>query len=341
MMWNDATNGFPPWLKTIPIRILVTLLLTVVLFSLRFLTPVGADGWFMANLVESGSWQFYYRSILTVVIHNFIYTILHPFGINGWNAIAISSSLAGAVAIQTLFTMKRDPIFLAVNILAGSFLVFAGHVENYAWVNTFLLLCFLQVKYNLENRGSLWLSITFYLLACLSHMLAIFYAPAILYFVWRKKEINPLEILIPVIAFTSTIVILCLGFTMLGTDIGTERLVPFFEKTAKNHHFTFFSWAHLEILFYFHRHAAFLGIPLELPLLFFFRKYIQTDYDKFLLLCVLCGLFWTTIWHPDWGRHDWDLFSQFGIPLHVLLGCILSERFSGSYTQFWPFRKKS
>ncbi len=279
----------------------------------------------MANLVESGSWQLYYRSMLTVTMHNVVFSLLRPIGVDGWNAIAVSSSLAGAIALQTLFAMKRHPLFLALNVCSGSFLVFVGHVENYAWINAFLLLCFWQARRCLERNKALWPAITYFLLACLSHMAAIFYIPALLYFIWKKKNYHPYEALIPILAFAALVVTLSLLFPMLGTDIGMERLVPLFHVHAPNQFFTFFSWDHLEILSYFHRHAAFLGIPIELPLLFLFRKRIQTDFLRFLLISVFCGLLWTTIWHPDWGRHDWDLFSQFAIPLHVLLGYLVCD----------------
>ncbi len=316
----------------IALRVCITLLFASLLFFLRYITFAeneawyGADGWYMANLIESQSWQLYYRSLLAVLIHNVVYTLLHPVGVEAWYAIAFSTSLAGAVALQALYAIRRDPVFLAVNVLSGSFLVFVGHVENYAWVNAFLILAFWQAKESLLQNKPLWPAITFYCLACLSHMLAIFYIPAIIYFVYKKKDYNPLEILLPMITFLGIVLSLSLLFSMLGTDVGFERLVPLFHKTAKNHHFTFFSWDHFEILFYFHRNAAFLGIPIELPLLIWLRKQINTDFLRFMLICVICGLFWTTIWHPDWGRKDWDLFSQFGIPLHILVGYLLSEK---------------
>ena len=164
---------------------------------------------------------------------------------------------------------------------------------------------------------------TFYMLACLAHMLALFYAPAIGYALWKHRRYHPLEALLPLLGFLAVLLSLSFAPTLLGTDVGLERLVPLFSVWAPNQFFTFFSWAHGEILFYFYRHAAFLGIPFELPLLFMLRKRIRTPFQRFLLIHTCCGLFWTTIWHPDWGRNDWDLFSQFAIPLHVLLGLLL------------------
>ena len=316
-------------------RVWITLILTTLLFLLHRLGPEtifsdGADGWYMSNLVETVPWSLFYRSLLTLLFHSLFFTVLHPLGADGWNAIAWSSSLAGAVALQTLFALRRNPIFLAVNILSGSFLVFVGHVENYAWVNAFLLLAFYRARLCLETDSPLWPVSVFFVLACLSHMLSIFYIPAFAFVVWKKKNYHLYEILIPLLVFLGLMVGLSLAFPMLGTDVGLERLVPWFHKWAPNQFFTFFSWDHWEILWYFHRQAAFLGIPIELPLLFLLRKRINTPFRSFLLIAVMCGLFWTTVWHPDWGRLDWDLFSQFGIPLHILLGDLLSRKETGS-----------
>lgn len=312
-------------------RILLTLLLAGLLFALRWqVLPVwdflyGADGWFISTLIENDPFPLYYRSLLTVLIHKLFYVIGNPLGLSGWYAIAISSSLAGAIALQGLWAICPHPLFMAINIFSGSFLVFVGHVENYAWVNTFLILMFWWVKRWLHEDIPLWPAILFYVLACLSHMLALFYAPALFYLLWRERRYHPYEVLLPVLLFLSIIVICNLFFQLLGTDNGLERIVPLFTKWAPNHHFTLFSAAHLEMLLFFHICAAFLGLPLEIPLLIFFCKRVDTLYLKFLLFNVLCGLIWTTLWHPDWGRRDWDLFSQFGIPMHILLGRLVVD----------------
>lgn len=306
------------------------LLLTPAIFGLRYGLPdwfneyfVGADGWYMAQLVETDPFPLYYRSLLTILIHKACFSLTHPWGLDGWYAISLSSSLAGAVAILALWRIRPDGWFLAINLLSGSFIVLLGHVENYAWVNAFLILSFARAQAWLERDAPLWPVMLCLVLACLSHMLALFYIPAFVYLLHAKRNYHPLEVLIPVLAFTGGMIVLSLFFPMLGTDTGWERIVPLFHVWAKNQHFTFFAKEHWILLLYFHFRAAFLGIPLELPLLLLLRKRIQTLYLRFLLGCVLCGLAWTTIWHPDWGRLDWDLFSQFGIPLHVLLGLLI------------------
>ncbi|MBD3267153.1 hypothetical protein GF373_10830 [bacterium] len=326
----------------------ITAGLTGLLYGLRFLTPDGADGWYISELIESDRQQFFYRSLLTVELHRLVYFLSHPFGFDGWHAVALSSSLAGAIALQALWRTSRGPLFLAINIVAGSFLVFVGHVENYAWVNAFFLLGFLWVRYWLRGEARAWPALMFYALACLSHMLALFYLPAYVYLLYKKRDWHPLEILVPMLLFAGGVLVAPLFGQILGTDNGLQRLVPWFETWARNHHFTFFSWAHWKMLAYFHQRAAmggliplgfewetlqslwyspvlYLGLPLELPLLLYFRKRINTGFLQFLFVCVICGLCWTTLWHPDWGPLDWDLFSQFAIPLHVLFGLLVSD----------------
>lgn len=307
-------------------------------FLVRGLTPPGADGYFISNLIENGAFPIYYRSILTVLIHKLCYTVLSPIGISGWDAMTVSSSVAGGLACVGLMMLSRNPIFFALNITAGSFLVFFGHAENYAWVNAFLILSYASFYWWIQEKIPLAYGISFYTLACLSHMLALFYFPAIVYVLWKKRDYNPLECLIPLLSFIFITLIISMFFTVLGTDNGFDRLVPLFQTWAPNHFFTFFSLAHFNILAYFHYRASLLaifpipyteyyfGIPIELPLLLFLHKRINTLFLQFMLINVFCGLVWTSLWHPDWGYNDWDLFSQFAIPLHVLLGLLLIQQ---------------
>jgi len=311
---------------------------SVACYLLRFLPPPGADGYFISNLIETSPFPIYYRSVLTVLIHKWCYAVLSPLGWNGWDAMTVSSSLAGGVAIMGLSMLSRHPLFFAVNMLSGSFLVFFGHAENYAWVNAFLILSYIYFFKWMNGKSSLVYGIVFYTLACLSHKLAIFYLPAVVYLLWMKRDYHPLEWLLPLLSFLFILLLLPVFFTVLGTDNGLERLVPLLHTWSPNHFFTFFSIEHLNILAYFHYRASWLGIfpipyiewylglPIELPLLFLFRKRINTLFLKFMLIHVICGLAWTAVWHPDWGYNDWDLFSQFGIPLHVLLGLLLVQK---------------
>ncbi len=289
---------------------------------------MGADGWFMKELIEDTPFPCYYRSLLTVWIHQGMYYVLSPLGVDAWNAISLSSALAGAIALLGLRRISSNRWFIGINVCSGSFLVFVGHVENYAWVNTFLIWSFLWTRRWLEDGVRLWPAAVCFVLSCLSHLLAVFYVPAFVYVIWKNRRYHPLEVLLPVLGMTGLITVLSLTTQLLGTDNGLNRLVPFFYTWAKNHHFTFFSKAHLAMLFHFHHRAAFLLIPLELPLLFVLRKEVDTLFLRFLFACTLCGLIWTTFWHPDWGPRDWDLFGQFGIPLHILLGLLVVKKWN-------------
>lgn len=302
---------------------LAWLAVTTLLFQARDWVPAGADGFYISRLIEENAWPLYYRSVLTVLIHRWVYAAVSPLGFDGWGAMALGSSMAGGVAVLALWNLSRHPVFLAVNILSGSFLVFAGHSENYAWVNAFLLLHYLAVWRWIEGRAPLWAAALWFVLACLSHMLALFYVPAFAWLLWKRPAFNPLHLLFPLAAFTLVLAALPLGGALLGTDVGLERFVPLFSVWAPNQFFTFFSLEHLKMLLFFHHRAAFLGVPAELPLLVVLRKRIDSVFRQCLLAHTLCGLAWTTVWHPDWGYSDWDLFSQFAIPMHVLTGLIL------------------
>ena len=143
-----------------------------------------------------------------------------------------------------------------------------------------------------------------------------------------------------------------------GTELGLQRFVPLFHKFAKNHYFTMFSGEHARILWLFGCAAdipvkaplylltvsgvsgwedAFLtviddnnglpidrlGLPVSFLLLAIFARRIQGIYLRLLLLASAIGVAWSLVWHPDWGPMDWDLFSQYALPLHVLVGLLV------------------
>jgi len=323
----------------------LTVLLCCTLFGIRLLLeglaerygleawlPLGADGWYMADLIASDTFPIYYRSILTVLIHQLIYGLAQPFGITPWYAIALGSSLAGALVIQVLWAFRPSLLFMAVNVLSGAFLVFVGHVENYAWVNLFLIASWLWMRRWMQNQSPLWPAMTLFALACFSHMLALFYTPAIIYALCKNRRYNPYEVLLPVFGFTFLMIVLSSAFRLLGNDNGLERLVPLFSTWAENHHFTLLSWPHIKLLAYFHWRASILGLAADWLILLFLLRRINTPFLRFMFVNVICGLIWTTLWHPDWGMRDWDLFSQFAIPLHLITGLLLCDALENRQT---------
>lgn len=275
------------------------------------------------------------HSPLTIVVHKIFYRILHPFGWNAWYAISASSAFAGALALQVLYAICHHPLFLAMNVLSGSFLVFVGEVENYAWVNLFLYLTYLALQKYFQEEWCFWPVALFFFTACAFHMLALFYILPLYWVMKRHPRLHPAEFLLPLLGFITVVIVLNFSMNAKGLDMGTNRLVPLFEIQRKGQFFTFFEWAHWEILLLFHwRASLFYGyLPIEWPLLWVLRNRINTPLRTYLFLCTLVGLAWTTIWHPDLGKLDWDLFSQMYIPFHILLGLLLSDypiRFSRS-----------
>lgn len=310
-------------LQRIAFRALITLLLACILFWLGQWTPYSRDSLHMADMADSG-WRVTMHSALTSIVHRTVFIALLPFGWDAWNALSMSSSLAGAVALQVLFAFRRNPFFLAVNVLAGSFLVFTGEVENYAWVNLFLLLTFVSIQGFLEDGAPIWPALTFFFIAALFHMLAFFYLPAV-FLAMRKRPINAREFLIP---FGAYMLLHFACVTLLpheGIELSLTRLVPLFETQRKDQWFTFFSWAHLEIKTYYHFHAGIFFLPLGWPIIIALWRRIHSPFRVFMLQCAVLGLIWNTLWHPDLGWEDWDLFSQSSIPLHFLAGDLLAD----------------
>ncbi|MEW6238945.1 MAG: hypothetical protein AB1656_26475 [Candidatus Omnitrophota bacterium] len=245
----------------------------------------------------------------------------------GWYTTSASSALAGSIALQVLFAIRRHPLFLIANIFTGSFMVFAGEVENYAWINLFLLLTFLYVEKYLLGQARLWPGALCFFIAALFHGLALFYLPPLIWIMTKKKDYRPYEFLLPFLFYIGGYLLLNTALPHEGININIGRLVPWFKINRKGQHFTFFTWIHLYVKTYFHLCASYFGIlPAEWPLLFYFRRMIDGDFKRYLLFCSAIGLFWHTLWHPDLGWIDWDLFSQIYIPLHLLLGLLLSEQ---------------
>ncbi|MBZ0258529.1 hypothetical protein K8I31_20850 [bacterium] len=310
-------------IQAVIVRLAITLLLTGLLFWLGQWVPYSRDSLHMADMANTG-WRVTMHSALTSIVHRSVFCLLSPLGVSAWNALSISSAIAGAIALQVLYSYRNDPLFLAANLLAGSFLVFVGEVENYAWVNLFLILTFISIKRFLENDAPIWPALMFFFTAAFFHMLAFFYLPAV-FWAMRKRPIQAWEFLVP---FSAFMVLQTAAVTMLpheGIELSLNRLVPLFKLQRKDQWFTFFSYAHLQIKAYYHFHAGILFLPLGWPIVIALRKRIQTPFLVFMLQCAILGLIWNTLWHPDLGWEDWDLFSQAAIPLHFLAGELLSE----------------
>ncbi len=336
------------------------LVLTVVLFNLRTLVPRGADALHIARICgQPGSWPFYYRSFLTCFIHHFVWVLSSPFDFSGWDAVALSSALAGSLAVLALWRLCRHPLFLAVNICAGSFLVHVGHVETYAWVGAGFLWTMVAVREVLLGRASTAFLMNVYCLSFAMHMLMLFYFPVVALALVRGRPGTRLALLTPVFLLGASVI----GFPLIvdstgATELGLNRFIPWFEPFAKNQFCTLFSEEHRSMLWLFACSAdlpvkaplwllssfgvpgwegAFitripesvglpidrLGLPVSFLLLAVFARRIQGLFLNLLLLSVGIGVTWSIFWNPDWGFMDWDLFSQYALPLHLLVGLLI------------------
>ncbi len=315
--------------RFLAVRIPLTLFFATVLYRLGqcdWILPYSGDGHYTEELAEK-DWVVLMHSSLTTLMHKCVYTLLKPWGWTAWKSVMVSSSLAGGMALQVLYAIRRHPAFLAINILSGSFFVFVGEVENYAWVNLFLLWTFLAVERFLERKWPFWPAAVFFFTAALFHMLALFYLPALFWVMYQQDDFKPWEFAGPFLLFVFLSIGIMVIFPREGPDLNLGRLVPLFQINRKGQFFTLFSPAHLELLLYFHRQAGLLRmIPVSWIVLILFFRRIETPFHKYLLIGSLTGLGWTTVWHPDLGRLDWDLFSQMYIPFNVLAGLLISGR---------------
>ncbi len=325
-----------PGLSNLILRLCLTALLTALLYHIGLLLPYSGDGRYVVQLVEEG-WSVLMHSVLTTLIHKFFFLAFNPFGWDELHSIILSSALAGAIAIQILFAIRPHPVFLFVNMAAGSFLVFAGMVEHYAWVNCCFLASIYWMERYINKQSRLYPALCFLFLGCLFHMMLLFYLPAYFWVMKKFQRLEVWEFLLPFGLFIVSFILMILCLPREGLFLDSSRLVPWFEIQRKGQHFTLFSYAHLELLAFFHQKGALLSIPLEIPALILLRKQMNTPFKTFLLICSGIGLLWTSFWHPDLGRLDWDLFSQMYISMHLLLGIIFCENIK---PEAWTFHTK-
>ncbi len=339
---------------------LLFLLITVVFYHLRVIVPRGADGPHIEKIISiEDQWPLYYRSFLTCFTQHAVWLITRHWGFDGHQAVALSSAMGGAFAVLALWRLCRHPLFWAVNLFAGSFLVFVGHVETYALVGAGFLWTMVLIREYLLDRVSAGLLMSVYCLSFAMHMLMLFYFPVVAWALMKGRPGRRWELLTPVVLLGVSVVIIPVFLGKPGaTEVGLDRLVPLFQINAPNQYFTFFSGDHFDCLWVFACSAdlfikaplylltllnvpgwedAFrtaipentalpvdrLGWPVSFILLAIFARRVQGLYLKLLLLSVGIGVGWTVIWNPDWGYMDWDLFSQFALPLHLLVGLLI------------------
>jgi hypothetical protein len=314
--------------------VIVAIVAAVLCFSLRDIRRLGGDSDFAVDIITQPFQVFYLRSPLTVYFNQAVYHfILQPRGWSPEEAVAFCSALGGGLFVAALVSISTNWLFLLFNLTAPFMLIFLGHVEHYAWVNALLAVYFLAVKRHLDTDGPLWPALTSLLLAASSHMLAVFYAPSFLFLLarrdpttrrwfWVRPRGERENLLIIFIVWALLFFAAETSLFVAGLDNGLNRLVPLTWPGEPTHYyFTLFSLAHLKIWLYFHWRSSPMGLVLLAALCWM----IRTRFDRFLLVAMACGFFWTWIWHPDRGRNDWDLFANLALPLNVLVGLLLAR----------------
>jgi len=335
---------------------------TLFFWNLRPQHREGGDTGEMAIWMRMNGPTYYYRSPATVFVHQVIYWTLEPFGWTPFDAMALSSCLSGGLFLAALLMISRHPLFLFVNLCCPAIMLFAGHEEDYDFVNALQVLFFAcgqrvwQYSGDPARRDPLacgrwaWAASIVFVSACLAHMLTCFYLPALAMlavgfrrekgrWAWRRpiadRALAPY--LIPSIVFLVFIavapVIVSLFGRVAGQDNNLIRFVPVFPTTDKRYFFTIFSLAHFKFLWFIHLNSAPLALPLIVALVW---RYGRDPFCQWLLVCGLCGLFWTFVWHPDLLERDWDLFSNVAFPLNVWAGVLLERGARG-----WPFGRGS
>lgn len=352
-MVNDF-NQMRPSLRTTLTVCLIFIVAVAAFWSMRPLRRAGGDTGEMAMLTASLGLTTYYRAPATLQAHRAVYRLLKPLGATPLDAMALNSCLAGGVFVLALLTISRHPLFLLVNIGAGAVFLFAGHEENYGYVNALLVLflaCGLRVR-GIENgraTGNLnawrWAAGVVFALGCAAHLMTVFYAPALVALAiafrrqegrWRLSKPLTSKAVTPFLAPGIVFLIAMTGWTLVvnqfgsvrGLDNNAMRFVPLTigDTTPgmpdSRYFFTFFSWGHLKFMLWLQASACALALPIIACLHW---RHGRDTAAQWLLVCALCGLGWTTVWHPDLLWRDWDLFANVAFPLNVLAGLLLER----------------
>lgn len=299
--------------------------LTAGLFALRGLSPLSADSREISALVERDQIVWYFRWPLT---HLLAQSLHRAAGLSGADCLALLSSIAGALFLVTLFRVaRRSPLILTL-LASSATLTLIGHVEVYAWPLFALLLVLLEGERCLRGEVSLRRFVSIYLLGCLSHMLLLFYAPAVLWLTIRARrraqergearETDVRDALLTLILSVALVSALALALPSDGLDNNTSRLVPLTMPEIPNssNQVTLFSAGHVQAMGMF----LIMSCPLGLLLVVARMRMIRaSDTLTFTSIAAGCGLVFLILWHPDMGwRGDWDLFSHPGLVINVL-----------------------
>ena len=322
-------------------------------WRLRPLRRPGGDTTELASWIVHDQWTYYYRAPATFFAHQIAYRLLRPLGWSAREAMGLNSALAGGLFVLALVMISRHPLFLLVNLGCGAALLFAGHQENYGYVNACLVLfmaCGMRVWERRRQtdgagergrRGWEWAAGAAFALGCAAHLLTVFYLPALLALAflvrreggrWRRRsrQTSTAGDLAPFLAPFGAFLIAMMVATALmhrfaivyGLDNNLTRIVPLGGVDDPRYFFTMFSVGHARFLAFLYAHSAPLALPLIAILIW---RHGRDPFLQWLAVCAACGLAWTFLWHPDLLQGDWDLFANVAFPLNVLAGLLLAR----------------
>ncbi|MBN1475563.1 hypothetical protein JXA47_02305 [Candidatus Sumerlaeota bacterium] len=310
--------------------------LTALLYHLRRLSPPSADSVEIAGFVERGPWIWYLRWPLTHLLAQ----ALHRWaGLSGADALALLSSVAGALFLLTVGAIARRSPLILITLLSGMPLILMGHIEVYAWPSLILLWLLLLGPLHLKGKMPLTPLVTLFGIGCLMHMLLAFYAPALVWLAVQgrrralERGADPMRIRADLAGALARIIALMVILTVMplllishGFDNDLERLVPLTppEVPRSSNQVTLLSPGHLTAIGMFLAISCPAGLVLTLARV---RRLWSSDAIQFSAIAALCGLVFLVLWHPDMGwRGDWDLFAHPGLAINVLAWRLWSGR---------------
>lgn len=283
--------------------VLVWGVLTLVLFSLRFVPPPGGDTKEMVSRATYG-YHFFLRAPLVVAFHHTLWLLLRNVGWSASEVIALSSAMAGGVYFLAVSRLGRGWRFWLVMLASSLTVLFCGHVENYAWPFAMSMVMLLALQqYQAGKFG--------YQLVCAGAVLTVFLHPMTIMIwpglVWGMRPWDRSLLLGWLVSLI--VVVGVFDFVYLTGQaeglVQQDWVLPLVAQAGSTARYTLLSKQHgLELGFFY-----LISMPLGAVCALRYYRHLTSRWERSVVLCGAIALAWSLVWQPGMSWADWDLFA--------------------------------
>jgi len=322
-------------MKRILQAVIFLVLVPIILFQFRGLSPAGGDSGWIVALVERPLY-FFFRAPLVTAFHKFLWWNLRDYGWTAGDCVSLSSSIAGGFFYLALFRLSARWRVWTPMLCGCIPLIFIGHQETYAWPFALSLWTLHLLREYVEERMSSVPLFTVLVLATFAHPMTLMVWPGVAWALrpWSQDKLKPL-----LIALVAT-VFLMIVFLLFGKAGGFPQrkwILPLFEVGNTLTRYPFFSWEHWKELGWFYL----ISMPLGAILIVALGVSEWRGWLGGLHVTVLVTLTWSLIWHPGMSYHDWDLFAWPALFVNLAAGFAWKRRQEHAESESGPKKSES